>query len=268
MTEVNNPSKSGPIKGSGWYDRSLEKLDSKRCTGHKKNGEQCRKFAIYGTNVCRVHGGAAPQVKRAARIRLEMAADRMARHLLGLAEDAASEAVQLAATNSALDRSGIQAKTAVSVEVSTKPFELVFDAISAGPRHEHPPALAIADSASETRDEVADSDDDEILGEIDDDQLDADLPRLQSPRESESDQFVDVGIVDAGYTDEIKNPDPESLTSEHPDSSASGLLSPTLGPLGLSGPVGSGLMTLTDANEAVAEMRAHAAARIRDMRRQ
>ena len=53
-------------------------------------------------------------------LRLEMAADRMARQLLGLAESAASEAVQLAATNSALDRGGIQAKTAVSVVVSAE----------------------------------------------------------------------------------------------------------------------------------------------------
>ena len=64
--------------------------------------------------------------------------------LLCLAEDAESEAVALAAIKDALDRGGIRAKTAVSVEVSTKPFELVFDAISAGPRNE---PVASLDSA-------------------------------------------------------------------------------------------------------------------------
>jgi hypothetical protein len=76
---------------------------------------------MQGTNVCQTHGGRAPQVKRAARIRLEMAADRMAHNLLGLATDADSETVQLAATNSALDRAGLHSKSAVSVDVSAKP---------------------------------------------------------------------------------------------------------------------------------------------------
>jgi hypothetical protein len=68
----------------------------------------------------------------------------MAKELLGIADSGQSEAVRLAAIKDALDRSGIQAKTAVSVEVSTKPFEIVFDAITAGPRNDTP-APAIED---------------------------------------------------------------------------------------------------------------------------
>ena len=137
-----NPSKPEPMK-TGWWDEALAKDKGKRCTAHKHNGEQCRKFAIDGTNVCRVHGGAAPQVKRAARLRLEMAADRMARQLLGMATDPnVADPVKLAAIKDALDRGGIQSKTAVSVEVGVKPFEMVFDKIGSGPRTDHP-ALAI-----------------------------------------------------------------------------------------------------------------------------
>jgi hypothetical protein len=51
-----------------------------------------------------------------------------------------ADPVKLAAIKDALDRSGIQAKTAVSVEVSTKPYELVFDRIGSAPT---PPAPAI-----------------------------------------------------------------------------------------------------------------------------
>lgn len=105
-----------------------------QCVGHKKNGERCRRAAIAGGTVCRVHGGAAPAVKAAARVRLEMAADRMAANLLGIAvDDEVADGVRLAATNSALDRAGLSAKTAVEVEVGpSKGFEQILGAIMTG----------------------------------------------------------------------------------------------------------------------------------------
>ena len=68
-----------------------------------------------------------------------MASDRLARELLNMTTDPNVDPVKLAAIKDALDRSGIHAKTAVSVEVSTKPYELVFDRIVSGPRSEHHP---------------------------------------------------------------------------------------------------------------------------------
>lgn len=42
-----------------------------RCSAiARRTGERCRKFPIRGANVCRSHGGAAPQVRRAAHRRL------------------------------------------------------------------------------------------------------------------------------------------------------------------------------------------------------
>jgi hypothetical protein len=49
-------------------------VGERRCHAHKKSGEQCKKWGIRGTEppVCRVHGGAIPQVQAAAAARLEL----------------------------------------------------------------------------------------------------------------------------------------------------------------------------------------------------
>ena len=48
----------------------LVTLAPRRCRAHKKNGEQCRNAPIRGGNVCKFHGCAAPQVQRAAKLRM------------------------------------------------------------------------------------------------------------------------------------------------------------------------------------------------------
>jgi hypothetical protein len=204
-----------------------------------------------------------------------MASDRLARELLNMTSDPnVADPVKLAAIKDALDRSGIQAKTAVSVEVSTKPFELVFEKISAGPREPNNAALAIEGQLLDdhTDNTAFESENDEILGEFDDDQIDDDLPRIEQDRDPDP-RIIDVEIeaIDpAGYTDQVTSDDRATTTPDDPSSSASGAHSPDriyTGPLGLTGPVGSGLMPLSDAVEAAAVMRAREAARIRDMRR-
>jgi len=45
-----------------------------RCTAHRTDGAPCRAWAIRGGRVCAAHGGRAPQVREAARRRLESAA--------------------------------------------------------------------------------------------------------------------------------------------------------------------------------------------------
>jgi hypothetical protein len=114
----------------------------RRCVAHTHAGQPCRRYAVRGANVCRVHGGAAPQVVAKARERLALAADTMAKMLLGIASGAESEAVKLAAVKDALDRAGVPAKAEVAIEI--KPYEellMGIVGIATVPRHAHQPAL-------------------------------------------------------------------------------------------------------------------------------
>ncbi len=95
---------------------------ARRCTAHKKTGEQCRRWAIRGGTVCTHHGGNTPAVKAKARRRLEEAADRLAKQLLDIAEGAESEQVRLSAVKDALDRAGLKPPTQVDVAVGHQPW--------------------------------------------------------------------------------------------------------------------------------------------------
>lgn len=96
-------------------------LPAVRCTARKQNGEPCRAMAARGATVCRVHGGSAPQVKAAAKRRIDQAAEALVQRLLGFALDGdVPDAVALAAVKDALDRAGLGAKQ--SLELSPKPL--------------------------------------------------------------------------------------------------------------------------------------------------
>ena len=232
-----DPSSDKPIERRSRWENST--VPERRCTAHKRNGDRCGNPAIHGGTVCGYHGGNAPAVKAKARLRLEMASDRLARELLNMTTDPnVADPVKLAAIKDALDRSGLAAKNAVSVEVGiSKPFERVFDSIMAGPRDpENPAALAIENANSA----IESGDDAEILGEFDDPPPDDEIsdypPGTQQQRESES--VIDVEIVADEYT--VAGP----LTPDNDDSSASGDLGaapyPYPDPLGPTGPAGSG----------------------------
>jgi hypothetical protein len=70
----------------------------------------------------------------------------MARELLKMAVDEnVSDAVKLAAIRDAPDRAGLSARTAVSVEVGSRPFEQIFDDIAGGLRAESRASRDVAD---------------------------------------------------------------------------------------------------------------------------
>lgn len=102
-----------------------------RCVGHKKSGNRCKHAALNGSNVCAYHGGRAPQVQQRAKVRIQMATEMAAKELLGMASDTTiPEGVRLSAIKDILDRGGLSIRQGVDVEVTSKPFEKVFGAIT------------------------------------------------------------------------------------------------------------------------------------------
>ena len=73
---------------------------------------------MRGGNVCRMHGGGAPQVRRRAQERILAAADTAAARLIEFMNDRRVPwPVRLTAARDLLDRAGLNAKTTVEVEV-------------------------------------------------------------------------------------------------------------------------------------------------------
>lgn len=120
-----------PHKSEDWWQHSKPEVQQARCRAHTTSGDRCRSFAINGARVCRLHGGAAPHVKAAARTRLENASDSLAQRLLGMTFDSnVKDSVKLAAIKDALDRAGLKAPEQVVISPGQqRPFEEIADDI-------------------------------------------------------------------------------------------------------------------------------------------
>ncbi|MGE2835132.1 hypothetical protein [Mycobacterium sp. SMC-4] len=142
-----------------------------RCTARSKaTGQRCKLPPMLGGNVCRVHGGAAPQTRAKAQRRLQQAADALVQRLLQFALDGdVDDPTALRAIRDALDRAGLTAKTGVEVELVASPIQQIFERLEVGGSRaewrrsqgieddsDHPPALA----------ELARRDDDEPIDAI------------------------------------------------------------------------------------------------------
>jgi hypothetical protein len=251
-TDLSASEPIGIVKWSEeWWANAKPEVQAHRCTAHRKNGDRCKRAACSGGRVCTHHGGAAKQCVRAARVRLQNAADKMARELLGMATDPnVSDSVKLAAIRDALDRAGLKPVTAVDIEVSTKPWESVMEGISGLVSARELALESGHDSLDDDPDSSSSMDSFEFPDEID-------------PESDEIDAEVIEVVEDPGYTD-------SAGTAYPPEDDSAGsveLSRRNLGPLGPNGPVNSGLLSLSDAVEAVSEMRQREAARTREMRR-
>lgn len=133
-------------------DTLLADNPERRCVATNSRGERCRKFAIYGSTVCRTHGGATKRVKEAARIRVENASNRLMGKLIEFAfDDTKPPDVQLKAIQNSLDRAGLKPPAEVVLaQGEAKPYEQVFDVIGGTPA-ESSPASRLAESLDASR---------------------------------------------------------------------------------------------------------------------
>ena len=75
-----------------------------RCTAHSsRTGQPCKKAAITGMKVCRSHGGGAPQVREAARLRMVFLLDPGLKRLASILKHG-DDSHALAAIKVVLDR--------------------------------------------------------------------------------------------------------------------------------------------------------------------
>lgn len=89
-----------------------------RCIAHRKNGEQCKKWAMQGQSVCGTHGGRAKQNLTKAKERIAMLADVAAQRVDALSKEARSEQVRFLATKDLLDRAKIGTGQELTVTVA------------------------------------------------------------------------------------------------------------------------------------------------------
>lgn len=88
-----------------------------RCTAHNRAGDRCSNPAMLGTNVCRMHGGAAPATQRKARLRLlELVDPAIATLARELTNSQARPADRLRAAELILDRAGYPKQTQITGE--------------------------------------------------------------------------------------------------------------------------------------------------------
>lgn len=107
----------------GWSPTVNAPIPVVRCTATKRDGTQCMKWSVRGTNVCTKHGAQLPQVQKAAADRVAMA--RL--QLFGATPDAfdviegllqsPTEMIRLKAATEILDRAGLKAGQEVNVTV-------------------------------------------------------------------------------------------------------------------------------------------------------
>ena len=95
-----------------------EKTITRQCTARSsRTGEQCRNSAILGGTVCRTHGGSAPQVQRAAKLRLlELVDPAIATLARALTAQDSRWPDKIRAVENILDRAGHPRSTQVDID--------------------------------------------------------------------------------------------------------------------------------------------------------
>lgn len=104
-----------------WRDGRSPKVT---CTARTVSGNPCKKPPIKGSNVCRTHGGAAPQVRAKAQVRILMSADAAAAKLIEMIHSKKiDDRTKLLAVKDLLDRAHLGGTQSIEVGVTKRSFE-------------------------------------------------------------------------------------------------------------------------------------------------
>jgi len=95
-------------------------LNRRNCSATTRSGKPCRGAAINGGTVCRMHGGAAPQVRRKAAMRLLDLIDPAITTLAQEMENAQFSSDRQRAANSILDRAGVVRVTQTDADMAVQ----------------------------------------------------------------------------------------------------------------------------------------------------
>lgn len=85
------------------------------CTANRSNGESCKAQAIRGGNVCRVHGGSAPQVREKAAERLAALVDPAIGVLAASMRQKKDKRLALTAATDVLNRNNLTGKQQIEI---------------------------------------------------------------------------------------------------------------------------------------------------------
>lgn len=105
--------------------------DPVKCIAHSsRTGQPCKNPPMQGGNVCRMHGGAAAQVRRRAAERIALASDGAAAHLIKwMQDDSVPYPVRVAAAKDLLDRAPVNGKQIIELEAPA--WQQILDGIVA-----------------------------------------------------------------------------------------------------------------------------------------
>lgn len=118
-------------------DPMQEVTPSKRCKANARTtGDQCANPPMMGQEVCRMHGGSAPQARKAAALRLLELADPAISALAEVVKDGEKGSDRVRAATAILDRAGLGPSS--KVELETPKWHGVMAAIVNEPGDEVP----------------------------------------------------------------------------------------------------------------------------------
>lgn len=91
-------------------------MNVRRCSARNRAGGRCGRAPIAGGMVCHLHGGAAPQVRKAAAERIAELVEPALVEMARIIESGDTDSVRLAACRDILDRAGYGARQRIDIE--------------------------------------------------------------------------------------------------------------------------------------------------------